>query len=327
MSAESDTAEHLAKEVAREAGSLPERWRVWVYEWLREELAGADFSEHQADEINAKMRTAISVLDAAAEHLELNDEEARLAMTIKAFNEVPEDVRQGWTAKRVAGAYGGQWILAKQVAFTDKRLPVDTAQKWKRRQRLSFQTRSHAFHLSAVSEWLQLDPASTTKRAYEDWRAQHNEELPSGRRPVVRADVIQKHWQCPWAEVIKAVEENRLPESKAEQSSAEANTGEPDEEQWPDPFTAVVAAPDDLVIDPPLRARRLRAARVARGWSQSELAKRSGLNRSVIRGIESGQLQETAFESIVKLAKALGLGIDVFATDDEQTGLPKALKP
>lgn len=50
---------------------------------------------------------------------------------------------------------------------------------------------------------------------------------------------------------------------------------------------------------------RLRALREVRGWSQAELARRSGVNQAVISRLESGTTQAISFPNLEKLAAAL----------------------
>ena len=51
-------------------------------------------------------------------------------------------------------------------------------------------------------------------------------------------------------------------------------------------------------------AKRLRALRHERGWTQTELAARAGVHRSFIAKLEAGQ-QDPALTTLEKLAKAL----------------------
>jgi transcriptional regulator with XRE-family HTH domain len=52
--------------------------------------------------------------------------------------------------------------------------------------------------------------------------------------------------------------------------------------------------------------RRLRALRMAKGWSQAQLARISGVSRSTIAKLESGRQRSVEFVEGVALAKALG---------------------
>ncbi len=51
---------------------------------------------------------------------------------------------------------------------------------------------------------------------------------------------------------------------------------------------------------------RLRELREVKGWSQAELARRSGVNQAVISRLESSETQSIKFPNLEKLAKALG---------------------
>src|SRR5277367_1169945 len=64
---------------------------------------------------------------------------------------------------------------------------------------------------------------------------------------------------------------------------------------------------DTILDDPAARiARRLRLERDARGWSQSELAQRSGVSKAMISKIEREEVSPTAV-ILVRLAAAFDL--------------------
>lgn len=52
-------------------------------------------------------------------------------------------------------------------------------------------------------------------------------------------------------------------------------------------------------------ALRLREVREVKGWSQAELARRSGVNQGIISRLESGETQSVNFPNLEKLARAL----------------------
>ena len=53
-------------------------------------------------------------------------------------------------------------------------------------------------------------------------------------------------------------------------------------------------------------ALRLKELREVNGWSQAELARRSGVNQSAISRLESGDTQSVSFENLERLARAVG---------------------
>jgi transcriptional regulator with XRE-family HTH domain len=58
---------------------------------------------------------------------------------------------------------------------------------------------------------------------------------------------------------------------------------------------------------------RLAKLREARGWTQQELAERSGVPYITIYRCERGQHQEPRVSVAAKLARALGVSLDVLA--------------
>lgn len=58
-------------------------------------------------------------------------------------------------------------------------------------------------------------------------------------------------------------------------------------------------------------ARRLKKLRLEAGFSQAALAEGSGLSVSAIRHFEYG-LREPTYETLVKLARALGVSLSAF---------------
>ncbi len=58
---------------------------------------------------------------------------------------------------------------------------------------------------------------------------------------------------------------------------------------------------------------KLKDIRIAMNITQKELAKKSGVSRAIISGIESGRISITTTGTIRKLASALGVSVsDIF---------------
>jgi transcriptional regulator with XRE-family HTH domain len=55
---------------------------------------------------------------------------------------------------------------------------------------------------------------------------------------------------------------------------------------------------------------RLATLRLKRGWSQRELARRSGVRQSLLSELERGRKTDTTGRTLVKLAQALGVSVD-----------------
>lgn len=93
-----DPAQQLARELAREVTTLPASLQLWLFEWMRAEVIAVDADVHRADQLNAD-RSAKEALEAVAAHLGLEDEEARLAMTMRDFDAAPKEQRRELNAR------------------------------------------------------------------------------------------------------------------------------------------------------------------------------------------------------------------------------------
>ncbi len=60
--------------------------------------------------------------------------------------------------------------------------------------------------------------------------------------------------------------------------------------------------------------KRIRDLRLKKGWSQEELADKVGLHRTYVGAIERGE-QNVSIDNIAKLAKTLGVTIDLLFMD------------
>jgi transcriptional regulator with XRE-family HTH domain len=56
-----------------------------------------------------------------------------------------------------------------------------------------------------------------------------------------------------------------------------------------------------------MKSFTLRDARTARGWTQDELAEKSGIDQTTISGLEVGRSTRPSFDTVQKLARALKL--------------------
>lgn len=57
-------------------------------------------------------------------------------------------------------------------------------------------------------------------------------------------------------------------------------------------------------------------SRELKGWTLRELEKRSGVSNALISQIESGHVRQPGFQTVAKIAKALGLSLNRLAKTD-----------
>jgi HTH-type transcriptional regulator/antitoxin HipB len=65
---------------------------------------------------------------------------------------------------------------------------------------------------------------------------------------------------------------------------------------------------------------RLRELREARGWSQSELARASGVGQSAISRLEAGERSSISFADLERLADALDVDAAVLIVHEHKRG-------
>ena len=62
--------------------------------------------------------------------------------------------------------------------------------------------------------------------------------------------------------------------------------------------------------------RKIREIRKQKEMTQDELAKASGVSRVTIIGLESGKFTNTTTDTLLRLAKALGVTVDALFFDE-----------
>lgn len=65
---------------------------------------------------------------------------------------------------------------------------------------------------------------------------------------------------------------------------------------------------------------RVRELREAKGWSQSELARRAEVRQATLSAIENGQTASVAFDVLDRLAAALGVHPGYLIVRTDETG-------
>lgn len=66
---------------------------------------------------------------------------------------------------------------------------------------------------------------------------------------------------------------------------------------------------------------RIKEIRNEKGMSQEELSVKSGISRTIISGLESGTRTNTSADTLLKIADALGVGVEeIFFTQRVQHG-------
>jgi ribosome-binding protein aMBF1 (putative translation factor) len=207
----------------------------------------------------------------------------------------------------VAKTLRGSWSLAKGVVFGNERLPVEAELELRLAEGLARKRREGAFALSALRDWLDTKPAEKTRNTYDAWVTKQNKHLPDGARPIPRGKALWKRWRVPWPEIVQAAEEGRVPGEQEQQDETGESVDLLVTEQ------EISEAISTLNFDSVLRGQQIKTAREERGWSQSGLALRVGLDPSTLGYLEKGVIRNSSFETVAKLAHTLDLSLDELA--------------
>lgn len=74
------------------------------------------------------------------------------------------------------------------------------------------------------------------------------------------------------------------------------------------------------MAEPERPGTRLRRARYAKGWSQQEVGRRSGLSQSLISELENGTKDDTTGRLWLRLARVLGVDVNWLLTGEDYHG-------
>jgi len=129
-----------------------------------------------------------------------------------------------------------------------------------------------------------VDTKPTKKRHedYDRWRAAIKQQ-PGQERPAL-ARTLQSKWRVPWTEILKAVEEGRVP---GDQDEADAPTQDSSEMPTADhaPKAPISRAGKNYVLDSQLRAGLIKAL-VQHKAGCAGIARKAGLDKSNLAKLE-----------------------------------------
>lgn len=67
-------------------------------------------------------------------------------------------------------------------------------------------------------------------------------------------------------------------------------------------------------------AYSLHKARMAKGWTQKELAEKANMTQQMVSRIENAGTPQFTFGSLLRMADALGFEVDIVPSDDKKDG-------
>ena len=215
---------------------------------------------------------------------------------MREFNAAPRRVRAGWDAAKVARVWLG-WTHAKS-ALLGHRTPKTKIEQ-RREQQTDRRQEVLEQQLAGLQAWLATNPRATTRTTYDTWRDRENRRRGEDDPSFVRSATLIGNFAVPFDRLVELA--RREPDESEEQDAAS-------EEVVPGIGT------DRRVADGSTLAANLKAARLARGMSRTELTVRAGLAEGHVTRMEQGRIQAPVFPSMVKIAVALSVPLDYFVT-------------
>ena len=178
---------------------LPDLAKFEIFDALREDLAGVLSDENPETRLVQERKEALVVMNRVAEHLDLP---ADKAPTAKQFNEVVDQLVEGWDSGRVIRLWE-RWRLAKDSYLGTRRINSPASRK--RRGRLAGHIKRgkrEERYFDSVKRWLDSEPELLTKPAYDEFAEIYNADLRVGDQPLIRAETIRRGLPLDWLNVV-----------------------------------------------------------------------------------------------------------------------------
>jgi hypothetical protein len=191
---------------------LPWRDRREIYQLLGASLGlpHDDDGEGERQRELAGRAEALDAMRAAAEHLSLPDG-SRLA--VRDYDRAQQKLGLGLSSAAVIRRWGA-WREAVDVMQGMR--AKTTARQRAHWRAVNSSVRTHEQHLAGVRAWLEGEPSAVTKRAYDDWALDCNEQYPESV-PLVTADAMANALALPWRTLLGVVRgERTLAEAQRE---------------------------------------------------------------------------------------------------------------
>jgi hypothetical protein len=210
----------LAEKLPRPVATLFKRFteltgeeQLIAYETFRDYLVAGEHTV-EVDPVLDERRQAIRVMRRVLDHYKRVEPRA---LTLKQFDDAPEDVREGWQSRRVTSAYGGSWKLARNELAGLRR--KETAHQRAIRRHAALNKLKAEDYWTAIREWLATNPPKESSLHYDDWRKEKNASLiPSDlRAPSVGA--LRRSLHISWPDAV-AIAKGKLTLEQAKRKRA-----------------------------------------------------------------------------------------------------------
>lgn len=167
-------------------------------------------------------REALDALRSVRAHLGATN---GTSLTARRFDQVSAELETGWTSQRVIRAWG-RWRSATEALNGIG--PRETPAQRGLRRRSTGRRRTHREYFDGVRTWLATEPPSRTRKDYDYFVLEYNNDLPSGERPLVRASALRNAFGLPWADLLAvAAGSAPLPQVRKEGIEAVARSAGP----------------------------------------------------------------------------------------------------
>lgn len=177
------------------------------------------------DDDAAKRKETLACLKQAREHLGLEQ-----ALTKDEYERVQKELGLGWSWQRIHRLWGSFALAARAAGGSV--LPTTWQQRDFQRRYVQPRTGDIEEPLSAVRAWLATEPATLTRKSYDEFACQHNLNLPEGGMPLPRAPLLSSRLGLSFAAILAV--------ARGEEPLPEVQSHARDNKDWSD-------GPDDLV--------------------------------------------------------------------------------
>lgn len=166
-----------------------------LFDALREDLSAVVSEESPEAKLIRERQEALEAMRTVAQHLDLPLGEAP---TAAQFDQTCKEIHLAWGKGKVIGTWE-RWSMAVE-AFKGERRIESPQQRLQRKG--PYLATDREDYLKGVRLWLQSEPSSTGRDAYDEFVRQHNGEVKDPADRLVRATALRNALSLGWPQAL-----------------------------------------------------------------------------------------------------------------------------